>query len=533
MEGRHFAILFVLFIAISFYVMGWQTADLVYYGFRSFLRMAASYVISIISMVVLALLITHNRRLSALLFPILDVLQAVPVLGFLPFAILFFVHVFPGGIVGQELSSVFLIVTGMAWALGFAIIESINYITGDMRDLAKMLDLRGFRYLTELVFPAALPQFVSSSMTAWGGGWYFLVASEYISMGTENIQLPGLGSFIAQSAFSYNMAHSLIGLAMLAFIVFGMNIFMWQPLLKKSRGQLEKSEENFVVRLLERIYGAFGSLARRFQGRSVRLMESLSIGPDYSWKGAGQNVEKFSYVLLAGVFLLFGYILVFRLPEYLKNGLILQYMFASVARMIAGYAIALVWTCLVAIFLARNKKAMGALMPFFDLGQSIPAISVFPIVVIVVVQTIGGQIGLNVASILLLLTGMQWYFLFNLIRAVQTIPEEIFDLSAILSLKSADKLRHIMVPALLPAIFIASVESLGGGWNASIVSEYIVGPNGQPFQMPGLGYLLSSSSAAANMDGILLAVSSIMIIVLTLNYLVWKPLIRGSDRYKF
>ncbi|MDD5336866.1 MAG: ABC transporter permease subunit [Candidatus ainarchaeum sp.] len=532
MRRGYFIILFVVFLLAAFLVMGWDSLLLLYYGFRSFLRMIAAYALSVIFSVTLALLITHNKRLSAFLFPVLDVLQSVPILGFLPFAILFFVHVFPGGLLGQEFSSIFLIFTGMAWAIAFSIVESASYITNDMRDLAKLLNLRGFRYLTNIVFPISLPQFVSSSMTGWGGGWYFLVASEYITLGTENIMLPGLGSFIAKSAFSYNLLWSLFGLLMLAFIVIGINLYVWQPLLKKSRGTLEKADSSFIVESMEWMYAQFSSFGERFQSRSEKIMDYFSINPENSWK-KNETLSTASYFIMACILALFLYLLFFRLPNYLDNLLIFRYMLSSLGRIAIGYVIALVWTAAIAIFLARNKRAMAILMPLFDLGQSIPAISVFPIVVVLVVQTLGGQLGLNVASILLLLTGMQWYFVFNLVRAVQTIPEEISDLSSLLRLDTLQKLRNIMIPAILPAIFIASVESIGGGWNASIVSEYITGPGGKVFEMEGLGFLLSSSAANANMDGILLAVSGITLIVLSLNYFIWKPLIRGSDRYRF
>ena len=534
MRKEHFLLLFILFLIGAGLAMGLNgVLDLVYYAFRSFLRMVAAYALSVVFSVTVALLITHNRKASDFLFPILDVLQAVPILGFLPFAILFFVHIFPGGILGQELSSAFLIFTSMAWAIVFAMIESVTYITNEMRDLAKLLNLRGFRYLTQVIFPISLPQFVSGSMTGWGGGWYFLVASEYIALGTESIRMPGLGFFIAESAFSYNILNSIIGLIMLSFIVFGMNLYVWQPLLKKSRGTLEQSSDNFVLGLLDSAYSRICAFGERFQKNSEGIMDRISICPENVRKHTSQGSTKVAYALILAILLIFLYILFFRAPQYLEGFLIFKYAISSMGRLAIGFAIALAWTAAVAIFLAKNKKAMSVLMPAFDLGQSIPAVSVFPIIVIVVVQTIGGQIGLNVASVLLLLTGMQWYFLFNLIRAVQSIPDEIFDLNNLLRLETIRRLRHVLIPAILPAIFIASVESVGGGWNASIVSEYIIGPDGKPFVMDGLGYLLSHSAASGYMDGILLAVSAITLIVLSLNYFVWKPLIRSSDKYKF
>ncbi len=539
MKGLHFLFLFALFLALSAFVMGGDVFYLAYFTLRSIVRMLGAYALSIVFSFTVGILIIHNKRAHEFLFPALDVLQAIPILGFFPFALLFFVYTFPGGLLGEELSSIFLIFTAMTWAIVFAVIESAASITNEMRDLARITGLKGARYLTHLFLPVSFPQFVSGSITGWGGGWYFLVASEYLALGSDKIALPGLGAFIAKSAFSYNILYSLLGLGMLAFIVVGMNLYLWQPLLRKAKGyssesQLEHAETSpFLINILENGYSAMCAGAERFQKQSEKILSSLSVIPESSGMKEERGAEAVSTVLIIAVSFIFLYVLLFRTPSLLENFSILNHTFSSLLRLSVAFAIALFWTASVAIFLAKNKNAMRILMPLFDIGQSIPAVSLFPILVILVVQTIGGRLGLEVASVLLVLTGMQWYLLFNLIRAVQNIPEDILDLSKLLKLDRWQALAHVAVPTILPAVFVGGLEAIGGGWNASIISEYIVGPEGKPFEMPGLGFLLFSSAISGNMDGIILGVSGITLIILATNKFLWKPLIKGSDRYKF
>lgn len=544
MQTKHFVILFALFLIISLCLIGGGAFDLIYYALRSFLRMVAAYSVSIIFSFVFGILIIHNKKAYECIFPIIDVLQAIPILGFFPFAILFFINIFPGGIIGQEFSSVFLIFTSMTWAIIFAIVESGASITNEIRDLAKILNLKGMRYLTQIVLPITFPQFISGSIAGWGGGWYFLVAAEYLALGNTKIELPGIGAYIAKSAFSFDFVHSFLGIAMLAFIVFGINTYVWQPLLYRARMfsfkseidiNSEKKESWFLINSFECIYGKIKRMLERMHKSTEELFIHLSITPSNST--SQEKIDNtVSYFLIGSIFIVFLYFLFFS-PPLLEGFSIISFVFHSILRILIAFAVALIWTSIVAIFLARNKKAISFLMPLFDLGQSIPAIAIFPIIVIIVIQIIGASfgigIGLEIASILLVLTGMQWYLLFNLIRAVQNIPDEILDLSNLFNLNTFEQFKHIMIPAIMPAIFVGSVEAIGGGWNASIVSEYILSPEGTHYSMPGLGFLLSHSSAVEDINGIIISVCAITLLILISNQLIWKRMIRESYKYKF
>ncbi|MBU0586346.1 ABC transporter permease subunit [Candidatus Micrarchaeota archaeon] len=538
MRAWIFALLLAIIAGSAFLLMGADALLLPYYALRSFLRMGAAYIISIVFSFAFGILILHSKKAYELVFPVLDVLQAVPILGFFPFAIIFFVATFPGGIIGQELASIFLIFTSMTWSIIFAVVESGASLTSEIRDLARMTGLKGFRYLTHVVLPTTFPQFVSGSIAGWGGGWYFLVAAEYLALGHERIALPGLGMFIATSAFSFHILNAILGIATLTLVVVGMNIFFWQPLLRKAKNYTlqpvtgeEKKENSLLDDVLDSAYAKLCAIFERMQKSTENLLEYLSISPKYS-----TSFEKTSsvmpYMMTLFVLFVFLFFLFVKAPYLLEDYKIVVFAVSSIMRIFIAFVIALTWTSLVALFLARNKKAMSVLMPLFDLGQSIPAVSLFPVLVVLVVNSIGGWVGLEIASVLLVITGMQWYLLFNLIRAVQTVPDDLMDISKLLRLGTFNRLKQIMIPAILPAVFVGGLEAIGGGWNASIISEFIIGSDGQPYLMNGLGNLLSISTYAGNMDGVIVAVSGITLLVLLTNMFFWKPLIKESYKYK-
>ncbi|MFN7088732.1 MAG: ABC transporter permease subunit [Candidatus Paceibacteria bacterium] len=379
--------------------------------------MLCAYAISIFFSFFFGILIIHNKRAYEFIFPILDVLQSIPILGFLPFALMFFAGFFPTeSFLGPELSSIFLIFTSMTWAVVFSVVESGASITYEIRDLAKILNFKGMQYLTNFVLPISFPQFVSGSIAAWGGGWYFLVAAEYLTWGNNPIALPGLGSFISNSAFSYDLVSSAIGIAMLAFIVIGMNIYVWQPLLARSKRysytplveeEALDSKPSPFIPLLENLYGKIRSVLERMHKPTERLLEWLSITPAHSTSHEYVDSTP-QYILTALIAAFFVYILIFRMPALLWNLDIFSFITRSVLRIGIAFTIALIWTSAVAIFFGRNKRAMAILMPLLDLGQSIPAVSIFPIIVIVVLEIVGNMfclvLGLDYASILQVMT---------------------------------------------------------------------------------------------------------------------------------
>ena len=538
MQAREFVVYLALLALAVAYFMGAQAVSLPYLMLRTFIRMLGAYFLSLVFSISVGIFIVHNRKAFSVVFPVLDILQSVPILGFLPFAILFIIHVIP--VVGSEVAAMFLIFTSMTWAVVFNVIEGVRSIPSDLRDASRLMNLKGADYFFHVLLPAIYGPVISGSIAAWGGGWYFLVAGEYVTFGNAApYVLPGVGSFIAQSAYSGNFLHSIIGLGVLAAMVLFMNVFVWGPLLTRASrfsysqtagAEAQQIHENPLTAFIIGSFNAAKRFVLTYLSRSANfVMGILGICPMASLAD-NRKLSTGDYAIAIFVVVAFIAICLFS-GRTGDVGMIGLFSVFSLGRIVIGYVIALVLAVTVAIYIGRNQALTDALMPFFDVAQSVPAIAVFPVIVVFVIHTIGGFYGMQIASILLLLTGMVWYLLFNLIRAVQAIPNDLIEAARLLRMGTIDKVRHVFLPAIFPTLIIASMQAVGGGWNASIVSEYIVYGN-EVFHANGLGYLLDLSASKADVPGILLSVLAMVAVIILVNKTVWKTALRKAELYK-
>lgn len=538
MKSREFAIYILLIAILTVCVLGEQSLQIPHDIARTFIRMICAYLLSLVFSISLGIYIAHNRKAFSIIFPFLDVLQSVPILGFLPFAVVFLVNTIP--ILGSEVSSVFLIFTSMTWALVFNVIEGVRSIPNDLKDASRLMGMSNFRYLFHVILPAIYAPVISGSMTAWGGGWYFLVAGEYVTFGQQPPYiLPGIGSFIARSAYSGDILHSVLGMMILAGMVLFMNLFVWQPLTARSaRFSYSQSaqesttslNENKITQFIDSIYNKVKRACIASTDKAIWI-DKLGITPLTTIVDEKKEA-KYEYLVPGIVLILF-------VGSYILSGkdiaqVIEMFYFAirTTLRITVAYILALAIATFIAIYVGRHKKLSTFLMPIFDIAQSIPAIAVFPLIVVLVIQLIGGGLGIEVASLMLLLTGMFWYLLFNLIRSTQTIPSEIVEVSSIMKLSMWQKIWNVFIPAMMPTIIIASMQSIGGGWNASIISEYIPYKQ-QIFYAEGIGYLLDVSAIKGDTLGIIMCVMVMVSIIIFLNKFLWRKALKRAEVYKF
>ncbi len=542
MENKRFIVFALIIALLSIQFLGNTVYSLPFFILMTFLRMIAAYIICILFSIPVGILVGHNDKASKILVPILDIFQSVPVLGFLPFAILFLINTFPGGYVGTELAAIFLIFTSMTWATVFNTIEGIKTIPNDVRDASRLIGIDGLRYVFDVVLPAIYPAFISGSITAWGGGWYFLVAGEFMSLGTKQYVLPGIGSFIAQSAYSGNIIHSLLGIGILATMVLFMNTFVWRPLLARSKkfsfesaaysGMQPTKDHTVITSALQKIYGALKKfLLSAIYPLTLGPLNFLKINPA-NFTEEKKQLSKFELFLV--LLIISSWIgLIFLFPPVAIGGALplIGFAFSSIFRIAIAYVIALVWTLAVGIYMGRNQKLLDIFMPLFDIGQSIPAIAIFPVVVVIVIHAIG-PIGIEVASVILLLTGTQWYLLFNILRAVQQVPGDILEAASIMKLKRMDVVKNIMLPAVLPAVTFASIQAIGGAWNSTIVSEYIISGK-ETYHTAGLGYMLDLGASTNNLPLMALAVLTMVTIIILLNKFFWSRIMAQLYKFRF
>ena len=500
----------------------------------SFLRMLAAYAFSLGFAIVYGVTAGRSKKAERILIPVLDVLQSVPVLAFFPAAVYFFIALTRGGRLGVEMAAVFLIFTGQAWNMAFGVYEAVTTLPADSTEAVKAFGLSPWRRFRRLELPASVPKLVYNSILSWAAGWYFLVACEIISIGKSSYSLPGLGSFIQHAMESADVAGMLAGIATLVAIVVLLDVLVWRPLTlwaEKYRFEFTAAavgesriydfyRESGFSRWLGRIGDALWSVA----DRPVEHLESL---PPESrmgrlWKALRLFGRTF-VVLLAGAAAL---ALVVLIGAYLRPPIppealaIPRSLLFSFCRLMVAYAISLAWTVPLSLWVGENDRVARIATPIAEVAASIPATAFFPLIVFFVVRALGS---VNLAAVLLVLTGMQWYILFNALAGSRQVPGEMKEMTRAFGLPFFRRARVAILPAMTPSLITGSVTGWGGGWNALILSEYVTYGH-RVYEAPGIGQLLVRATVSGDARLLVWSLVSMVVVIGLLNRFVWRRL---------
>ncbi len=501
---------------------------------RSLARMAVAYLLSLAFALAYGAGAAQSRRTGRVLLPLLDVLQSIPVLGFFPVAVAFFAGLLPGA-GGMELASVFLIFTGMAWNMAFGVYEGLSTIPADLAEAMASFGVAGRLRALRLLLPAAVPKLVYNSIVSWAGGWYFLIACEIISVGGRRRPLPGLGSYLQATSDAGDLPGNLAGLAVLVGMVVALDLALWRPLsvwaerFRYGQGGSTAPESS---RVLDWWLAARGPRALR-RAATVALRPLLAPAGS-AWDRLGALRPRTRRALLrvaaalglagaAGLALAAGRgiarLVASPWPD--RAAEIPLAILASTGRLAAAYLLALAWTVPVAVWAGSRPRVARVVRPLAEIGASVPAIALFPLMVVLLVR----HIGVNGAAVLLVLTGMQWYLLFNGLAGVTAIPEELREVARSLGLPWRMRLRALVLPAAAPALVTGSITGWGGGWNALIVSEQL-SYAGVTYSAFGIGALLDDATYVGGGDPLLLALclAAMIATIALLNRLVWRRL---------
>jgi NitT/TauT family transport system permease protein len=510
-----------------------------YYALLSWLRMAAAYALSLVFAVAYAYAAAFNRQAERILIPILDVLQSIPILSFLPVVLLGFIALFPHSGWGPNLASIVLIFTSQVWNMVFALYNGFITIPRDLVETARSLGLSPWQRFRILELPHAMVGLVWNSMLSWAGGWFFLMAAEMFSLGSHNYRLEGLGSYLQTAANRGDWTAEWLGLATLVAVIVAMDQLVFRPVLawaEKFKMELVENEAPprsavlMVIRrsvLLDRLRDAvwvpfLDWLDRRFRPRPERTPAPFVAG--IAGLVRTLVVAGLIYTLVnaltAGVHLLT--LSVSHLP------LVLLAAGSTLLRVLISLALSVLWTVPVGVAIGLNRRLAATLTPVIQILASVPATALFPGVVALLLHVHGG---LNTAAVLLMMLGTQWYILFNVIAGTSAIPEDLKEATRLFRLEGWAAWRTLILPAVFPYLVTGLITASGGAWNASIVAEYVAF-QGHVYHVFGLGWLIAES-AVANRDALLLLATVVMaLVVVVINRLLWRPLYReASERY--
>ena len=511
------------------------------YALYSWLRMAAAYVISLLFTFVYAYAAAYNKRAEKILIPLLDILQSIPVLSFLPVVLLAFIALFPGSRIGVNLASIVLIFTGQVWNMVFALYHGLITIPRDLRESALSLNLSPWQRFRTLELPYSMVGLVWNSMMSWAGGWFFVMAAEMFSLGNKNYQLQGLGSYLQTAANQGNWTAEIAGLLILVLVIVLMDQLIWRPLLAWA--------DKFKMELVEgdiRARSAVLMILRR-----SRLIEWLGYAvwsPLLEWSDRWFGVKLPTWrrtsaissiagllrtLILAAVIVGLAMALegAWKLFEHVSGTellLVFEATGATLLRVLASLAISVVWTVPVGVFIGSNRKWAKMLTPISQIAASVPATALFPGLVALLIHIKGG---LSTAAILLMVLGTQWYVLFNVIAGASAIPEDLREATKMFRLKGIRVWLTLILPAIYPYLITGLITAAGGAWNASIVAEYVSFQN-HVYTTFGIGSLIAEASTSGRFPLLLLATSSLAAAVVVINRLIWRPLYnRAAERY--
>jgi NitT/TauT family transport system permease protein len=523
-------------------------SHLPYYVFCSFYRMLAAYIVALIFSIIYGMSAARGGLWERILIPVVDIAQSVPVVGFFPAAIYFFVALARGRL-GVEMAVVFLIFTSQAWNMTLGIYESVKTIPGDSNESLQAFGVTGWLRFQRLLMPASVPKLVYNSILSWVAGWYYLTACEIITVGPANYRLPGIGSFLMQAANDGQILEILAGLLVLLAVIVLMDLIVWQPLTEwseKFRFEFAASSGPAHSLGMLDVFGGIGPAV-------LRVLRTILLPP---WRAAARALDKIartralSSPVAKGTSRLMRLFLIASLVIFsawavgaglvaLAHALIRPWppeakqipsaMLMSFGRLVIAYAISLAWTVPCALAASESPKFKRILTPVAEIAGAVPATAFFPLIVLFVVRLTGGM---NLASILLILTGMQWYVLFNLLAGVNSVPEDLREAARAFGLSRFATWRKLILPAVMPSLITGSLTAWGGGWNALIVSEYVPF-RGHTYTVNGLGALLQVATWAGNGTMILLSLLSMVLVVVLLNRVVWRRLYdNATERYR-
>lgn len=538
-------------------------ADLGPAGFdllQSFGRMAAAYFLALAFALVYGYFAASHRSGERILVPVLDILQSVPILGFFPVAIVFFVGIGgKGSWFGPNLAAVFLIFTSMAWNMVFGVYESLKSVPSELREAADAFGVRGWRRLKNVLLPATVNRLVYNSILSWTAGWYFLVAAEFISNAQTTTQLHGIGSYLLLAAGSDDASALLAGILLLVVLIAALDALLWRPLgrwAERYRYDTTPSGEAELTggpsraatfrRATGAVYRGVVSGVSRLSGPLVRLAVSAT---PVRLRQTSPAVGRASRTVALGVLLILVWLLLIRLgvsaydifsgpidPQVRDQfALIAPALLFSLGRLALAYILSLAIALPVAVYLVNRPRVYRVGLPIVEVIASVPATALFPLFIFSLVAVLGGNgAAFQVAAILMLTTGMLWYLFFNLLSGLRGVPPDLKEAATSYGLPRRLVYRRLVLPAIFPAFVTGSITAFGGGWNALVIAEFLQYGTGHTFQVLGIGELIDKGNY--EMNGLPLMAAALITMVVTVvavNELLWKPLYRRAvERYR-
>jgi NitT/TauT family transport system permease protein len=512
------------------------------YAMFSVVRLSAAYVISLGFTLVYGYVAAYNARAERFLIPLLDTLQSIPVLSFLPGVMLAMVALFPSKELGVELGSILLIFTGQVWNMTFSFYASLKNIPAEMREASQVYGFSWWQRFVQMELPYASTGLIWNSMMSMAGGWFFLMACEMFVLGNRDLRLPGLGSYLQTAANAGDTRAIAWGLTAMIGVIVLIDQLIWRPVIAwGARFKFEEVEAVDTPRSPILDWLRRSRLITVLRQQSVRpVREKLDLhfarkhcfSPKVSTpsRAAAWAGRTLAVVALAGIaYATVKMVILLSGLSRIEMTSIVRGAGATFLRVEVTLVLAAVWTIPVGLFIGLRPRVSAVLQPIAQIAASVPATALFPVILLILIR-LGG--GLGIGSIALLLLGTQWYLLFNVIAGASSIPTDLKEVCNVFHFGRAERWRKLLLPGIFPYLITGFVTASGGAWNASIVAEYFHF-KGQTLSTTGLGSVISHATDTGNFRLLLAATIVMALMVVTINRLLWRRMYAlAATRYK-
>ncbi len=521
--------------------------NLPYYALQTVLRMFFALILSFIFSFIYASFAAKNRKAELILIPFLDILQSIPILGFLSITITGFIALFPGSLLGVECASIFAIFTSQAWNMTFSLYQSFKNVPKELTEVATLYRLSSWQRYWRMEVPYAVPQFIWNTMMSISGGWFFVVASEAITVSGHTVLLPGIGSYIALASRQESLSAILYAILTMLIVILLYDQFLFRPLLAwsdKFKAELVSHAEppsSWVLTMLRRarIFQILNLLWFHFLSMLNAIFQNLSLRISRLKKDHTHTSPFFKKTFLFSAFFLFLFVFLFygtKAYSYMfarisfteiHQVFLLAFMTLLRVVILCGLA-SFIWVP-IGVIIGLNQRLASRLQPWVQFIAAFPANLFFPIVVGLIIKF---QLSPDIWLSPLMILGTQWYILFNVMGGASSLPFDFQELTNNFHVRGWLRWKRLYLPGIFPAYITGLITAAGGTWNASIVAEY-VSWGGKTIEANGVGAYIAAATAAGDYARVLLGVVVLSCFVLILNRILWHPLyVFATTRYR-
>ncbi|WP_175918222.1 ABC transporter permease [Burkholderia pyrrocinia] len=508
------------------------------YALRTTLRMLAAMVASLVFTLVYGTLAAKSRRAGMVLIPILDILQSVPVLGYISFTVTFFLALFPGRVLGAELAAIFAIFTSQAWNMTFSFYQSLRTVPRDLSEVSRGFHLTTWQRFWKLEVPFSMPGLIWNMMMSMSGGWFFVVASEAITVGNQTITLPGIGAYLAQAISDKNIGAVGWVIVAMSVVILAYDQFLFRPLVAwADKFRMENTAsgdapQSWLLDMMRRTHlihqllvpaGWLLSQAARIPLRLPSLKGTRTRTRGASARGSSRIGD-----IVWGVFvILLTVYVVWRVVSFVATGVtmgevghVLVLGLITLLRVIVLIAIASVIWVPLGVLIGLRPALAEKIQPLAQFLAAFPANLLFPVFVIVIVRF---HLNADIWLSPLIVLGTQWYILFNVIAGAMSYPNDYKEATKNFRIRGWQWWRQAILPGIFPYYVTGAITASGGAWNASIVSEFVQWGDTKVVAH-GLGAYIAQMTAAGDFPKIILGIAVMSLFVTLFNRLLWRPM---------